>query len=616
MGKRKKYSKIVIPLLPTLHNPKLYRKVNTFFKLILVLLSVQVFAQDDAILQKGNKWVDYTDMNAFKRKSEFGSSSIITNNGNETSVFQFETITQPKFIYNFSVKLPTKKISAKKDQTFLLKFRARTIHSLIETGEARILWILKQSTDPGNGYKFNLESTTSLSKEWKTYYIPFKTTKEVSAEELGIVMQLGFPIQKFELSDLQIYVFDPEFNTALLPKTKIVYDGMEDNASWRKEAKDKIEKIRKSDFNITFRKNGKPVEGNMVNIELKKHDFNFGAAVEAKDVVGEPKQLDFISKMFNTIVFENDLKIKSWQNLKKQTITLDAIDVLKSKGIKIKGHALLWPGFRYLTEDFKQNEANPKKIIELSNAFMNDVLIKTQGNISHWDVTNENYTNKDLQKITGSNQIIYDAFKTAKMLDPNAERFINEYGIISSGGLDKTKQDWYYNYVKEIDQNTGNLVDGIGMQSHIGSDLTPPKTIMAILDKFSTLHKKIAISEFTMDITDPEIRGKYTRDFMISAFSNPAVHEFLFWGYFEPKSQKASLIDKDFNLTEMGKAYNNLVFGEWLTKINQKTNNEGKVSGRGFYGDYSYSIIIDKKQYVGVFRLVKGENNNYVIDLK
>lgn len=590
--------------------------MKSFFKIILILCSVFISAQDDAILQNGEKWVNYNEINAFKRKSEYGNVNILTNNGNESSVFQFETTAQPKFIYNFSFKLPTLKRAAVKDQTFLLKFKARTINSLIETGEARILWILKQSTDAQNGFKFNLENTTSISKDWKTYYIPFKTTKDVAADELSMVMQLGFPIQKFEITDIQVYVFEPNFNTALLPKTKIVYEGMEDNAPWRKEAKDKIEKIRKTDFKITFRKEGKVVQDAQAYLELKKHDFNFGAAVEAKDVVSDAKLLDAITKMFNTVVLENDLKNKSWQNPKKQLVTFDAIDILKNKGIKIKGHTLLWPGFRYLTDAFRENKDNPKKIIELNNAFINDVLIKTKGNISHWDVTNENYTNKDLQKITGSNQIIYDAFKTTKLIDPNAGRFINEYGIISSGGLDKAKQDWYYNYVKEIDQNTGNLLDGIGMQSHIGSDLTPPKTIMAILDRFASLNKKLSISEFTMDITDPEIRGKYTRDFMISAFSNPAVHEFLFWGYFEPKSPKASLIDKDFNLTEMGKAYQSLVFGEWNTKINQKTNAEGSISGRGFYGTYNYSVKIDKKNYTGTFQLMKGAGNNYVIDIK
>lgn len=590
--------------------------MKKIFQLILVLLSFQIFAQDETILSKGEKWINYNDFSNFTKSNEFGTMKPLTENLQEKTVMEFDTKVQPKFIYNVSFKIPTQKRSAKAGETFLVKFKARTINSLIETGEARALIILKQSMNPKDGYKFNVENTISISKDWKTYYIPFTTTKDISAEDLAMVFQLGFPVQKFEITDFQIYVFPQGFDVAKLPKTKIYYLGMEDDAPWRKEAKERIEKIRKTDFTVTFKKNGKPVANKEVQFNLEKHDFNFGAAVEAKDVVESPKHLEFIKKYFNTVVLENDLKIKSWQNLKKQPTTLDAIDILKKNNIEVKGHALLWPGFQYLPPSFKENAGNPQKIKELNDNFINDVLIKTKGNISHWDVTNENYTNKDLQKITGSNQIIYDAFLKAKMLAPESERFINEYGIISSGGIDKTKQDWYYNYVKEIDKNTGNAVDGIGMQSHIGSDLTPPTTIISILNRFGTLGKKLAISEFTMDITDPEIRGKYTKDFMISAFSCPEVHEFLFWGYFAPKSDKAGLVDENFQLTKMGQSYVDLVKKEWTTNAKLTSNKDGKVSGRGFYGFYTYTVTIDNKKYIGVLRLEKGTNNDYVIDLK
>ena len=32
--------------------------------------------------------------------------------------------------------------------------------------------------------------------------------------------------------------------------------------------------------------------------------------------------------------------------------------------------------------------------------------------------------------------------------------FTNEYGIISKGGLDTKKQQWYYDFIKRIDENT------------------------------------------------------------------------------------------------------------------------------------------------------------------
>lgn len=582
--------------------------------ILFLFLLLQVNAQEE-ILENGEKWIDYSNERAFQRNTDYGFFKTLNFSTDENSLFESETINQPKFIWNISVKVPTKEIALKKGQTILLQFRARTIHSLIETGEARILWIVKQSTDGNNGFKLNLEATTSLSKEWQTYYIPFTTTKDIKEEELSLVMQLGFPKQKFELTNLQAYIFPPNFDRSLLPKTKITYSGMEANAEWRKEAENRIEKNRKGDFTITFKNGDELIANENVTIQLEKHDFPFGAALNASDIVNEPEHLKYFSKMFNVAVFENDLKIKKWQNKKRRETVIEAIDILNNSGIKVKGHTLVWPGFRYLTEAFKDSEDNPEKILELNNSFLEDVLKQTKGKISHWDVTNENYTNKDLQKITGSNQIIYDAFLKTKALDPNAERFINEYGIISSGGIDKEKQDWYFNYIKELDANTNNAVDGIGIQSHIGSDLTPITSVYSIIDRFATLNKKISISEFTMDITDPDIRYKYTNDFLTIAFSHPSVSEFLFWGYYMPNNPKAGLFTKDFKLTAMGKAFYNLVHNKWKTKLFEKTNAEGKISGRGFYGFYSYKINFESKQYTGVVHLEKNDTNNFIIDL-
>ena len=589
--------------------------MKNIIQIVFLFLLVQTNAQEE-ILQKGEKWLDYSNANNFNRTIEIGYFKPISFTNDENTVFESETTTQPKFIWNFSAKVPTKKVSIKKGQTILLQFKARTIHSLIETGEARILWIIKQSTNSENGYKFNLEATTSLSNEWQTYYVPFKATKDISKEDFSLNIQLGFPKQKFELTNLQAYIFSTDFDASLLPKTKIKYFGMEDNAVWRTEAEARIEKIRKGDFSITFTNGTIPIANEKVAIQLEKHDFSFGAALNADEVVNEPEHLKYFSKMFNVAVFENDLKIKRWQNNKNKGDILKAIDVLNANGIKVKGHTLVWPGFRYLTHKFEENVTNPKKIKELIANFIADILTQTKGKISHWDVTNENYTNKDLQKITGSNHIIYDAFIKTRALDPKAGRFINEYGIISSGGIDKDKQDWYYNYIKELDANTNNAVDGIGIQSHIGSDLTPPTTVLSILDRFATLNKKISISEFTMDITDEEIRGKYTADFLTAAFSHPSVTEFLFWGYFMSNNPKAGLFTKDFKLTSMGQAFYNLVHSKWKTKLFETTNSDGKISGRGFYGYYSYKLNFEGKQYTGVIQIYKENNNNFIIDLK
>ncbi|HRD82014.1 MAG TPA: endo-1,4-beta-xylanase, partial [Saprospiraceae bacterium] len=315
---------------------------------------------------------------------------------------------------------------------------------------------------------------------------------------------------------------------------------------------------------------------------------------------------------FNLGVFENDLKIKAWSLPERRAEVAAAMDVLSHRGVALKGHVLIWPGFRYLTPDFERFQKNPKLVSRMMKDHLESVLTATYGKISRWDVVNEAYTNTDLQRITGSEDILYQGFRMLKKREPGVLRYVNEYGIISRGGIDTQKQQWYYDFVRRIDAATGGLVDGVGIQSHIGSDLTPPEKVLQILDFYAPLGKKISISEFTMDIDDPEVRTRYTRDFITAAFSHPSVYEFLFWGY---KTEKADIYDAQWRHGTMGKAFFDLVHGEWKTKLLLATDDKGMVSGRGFWGKYEYTVMLDGKLYKGEFDLLPGQGNVLKIKL-
>lgn len=541
---------------------------------------------------------------------EEGNISITTEN--TTTILTATTAKQPNFIYNLGIRIPLNPRKIIEKQAMLLSFQARTLESSLETAEAKISWIFKQSesSDP----KDVTERSVSLSQKWQTYYLPFEALKTSDGNAI-LSMLFGFTPQKFEIKDIQLQVYPKGFDFEKLPKTKITYPGMEANAPWRIAAEKRIEAIRKGNFEIEFSVKGKKVQNTNVTIELQRHAFPFGAAVNAEDVVNNERHFEAIKKLFNVIVFENDLKMKKWVFAKKRPITLEAIDKLNQNNIEVKGHVLVWPGLRYLTDDIKANKDNPEKVKEIILNHIKSVTQATKGKISHWDVVNEVYTNKDLQNITGSDDILFEAFKKAKEYDPKAERFINEYGIISGGGINKTKQDWYYNFIKTIDTKTAGLIDGIGMQSHIGSDLTPPEKVLEILNHFSELHKKISISEFTLDLLDEDVKAQYTTDFMIAAFSQPAVSEFLFWGYYAPNNHKAGLLNKDFQLTKMGNAYYNLVNTKWKTKINTTTNTEGKIADSGFYGSYQYDFTLEGKNYKGTFNVATNSKNTIKIVL-
>ena len=560
---------------------------------------------------KGENIVIEQNLKSVKTNQEFAKISIIDSPEDSTPVIEFETLTQPKFIYKCATAIPIKKNNYDSGTVFLVSFEAKTIKSSLETGEAKLNILFRQT----DSYKNNLVSTQSISSHWQTYYVPFKSDVALKKEDFKLVFHYGFKPQSFQIKNLKFEVFPENTKVSSLPKTLIKYKGMEADAQWRKSAEVRIDKIRKGEFYVQLTKNGQPVPEKGINIKQKKHFFPFGGAISSKAIVEQPEHYSNFKKAFNHVVLANDLKIKAWRWKQKRPTTLKALEMLQNDGYKTKGHVLIWPGFNYLTPVFKEQKDNPEAVKELIDDHLHAILDATKGKVSHWDVVNEAYTNQDLQKITGSEEILYNGFRTLKEKQPNVLAFTNEYGIISKGGLDTKKQQWYYDFVKRIDENTNGLIDGIGIQCHIGSDLTPPEKVIRLLNFYASLGKQISISEFTMDITDLEVREQYTRDFMIAAFSHPNVSEFLFWGYVVDERNKVDIFNTDWTLGSMGKAYFSLVHDKWKTNINGKTDENGKVNGRGFYGTYEYSFVDDGKLVKGTFDLTPNSTSLFKIDL-
>lgn len=523
-------------------------------------------------------------------------------------VLRAETKMQPEFIYHLGVNLPLQTRALEAGELLLLSFEAKTISASLETGEARTRWLLNVSANNRD----RIEKVFSISSEWTNYHATFLLKADVNASDLALILQFGYPPQEFLIRSLSLIRYPKETEPNDLPNTAYKYQGMEPEAPWRAAADKRIREIRMGDFELHFFHKGKPLKNKRVEVELQRHHFGWGAAVSAEALLAEPERLEHFSNTFNLAVFENDLKIKAWSNPGRRLKTLEAISLLQEKGIDLKGHVLIWPGLRYLTPEFSRYRDHPEKINQMMAGHLDDILHATRGKISHWDVVNEAYTNKDLQQITGSEDILLMGFHKLREKSPEAAAFVNEFGIISQGGLDEAKQRGYFDFIQRMDEGCGGQIKGIGIQSHMGSDLTPPQKVFDILNFFAQLNKKISISEFTMAVDDPELRTRYTADFMRIAFSHPSVSEFLFWGY---QSEKADIFTKDGLPGTMGKAFFEMVHGAWKTHFTEATNDKGILHERGFWGQYTYTLVEGDKEYSGVFELLPDGKKIIRIDI-
>jgi len=92
-----------------------------------------------------------------------------------------------------------------------------------------------------------------------------------------------------------------------------IADKVKEDTNWKKEALHRIDSLRKRELTIIVKdKNGNTIPNAEVKINLEKHEFKFGAAID-KDVFNSPhtaKYKSLLKTYFNSSGFENALKPK------------------------------------------------------------------------------------------------------------------------------------------------------------------------------------------------------------------------------------------------------------------------------------------------------------------
>jgi hypothetical protein len=92
------------------------------------------------------------------------------------------------------------------------------------------------------------------------------------------------------------------------------YDGRDLSAAWRAAAEMRIDQHRKSDLNITVKRNdGSLIDNANVTVEMQRHDFKFGTAIDPRYFLQGQSQYDSryesaVKDRFNSAVFENHMK--------------------------------------------------------------------------------------------------------------------------------------------------------------------------------------------------------------------------------------------------------------------------------------------------------------------
>lgn len=152
------------------------------------------------------------------------------------------------------------------------------------------------------------------------------------------------------------------------------------------------------------------------------------------------------------------------------------------------------------------------------------------------------------------------------------------------------------------------------MQTHLGSALTPPDSIYAILeDCHQTFGKTIKITEYDQsDLLGDDLAARYTGDFLTMVFSHPATDGFFMWGFTDNSHWlgNAPLYNADWTPKATHATFTDLLFNQWWSNENITTDNNGSIYFRGFKGDYIIKATIDGTEIAADFELYNDDNTS------
>ncbi|HAH25028.1 MAG TPA: hypothetical protein DCL77_14950 [Prolixibacteraceae bacterium] len=482
----------------------------------------------------------------------------------------------------------------------LVAFYARTTSSIQESGDGALTVCIENNTT----YSKEIYLKMDIGHEWKQYFAPVKCVSTLAQSAVTYSFHTGFVSQTIEVADVKYLNYKNTLTLDQLPETEITYYGREADAAWRAPAAERINQIRKGVVDMTvYDEQGQVVKDANVSVEMIRHQFGFGSAVDANRFMTNSVYKKKVYELFNEVVLENDLKWPSF-NPNPSLNTGKTLDSLAKHNIVVRGHNLVWPNFNYNLSSLKTLSTNPVAFRTEIERHIDQATLYAKGKVIEWDVLNEPYTNTEFQAILG-NEVMADWFKRVRQNDRKVKLYINDYSILSAGGMDINHQNGYFDIIKYIDSK-GGKIEGIGMQGHFGSDLTPITKVYSILERYATLGKEIKITEHDIDVTQRAVQADYTRDFMTICFSHPSVKSFLTWGFWASQHwlPEAAFYAADWTLRPHGEAWKDLVFNQWWTKKTDKvTDTEGKVSFDGFLGTYKYTITSGNKVRTGTFSI-------------
>ena len=231
--------------------------------------------------------------------------------------------------------------------------------------------------------------------------------------------------------------------------------------------------------------------------------FYIGTALNEAEIRGwDTTGVEIVKKHFNSIVAENCMKsmeIHPEEDVWNFELADKFVEFGEANDMFIIGHCLVWHSqlSKWFPYDENGEYVTPEVLKQRMKDHITTIMTRYKGRIHGYDVVNEailedgSYRKSPFYDILGEEFIPW-AFECAHAADPDAELYLNDYGMNVPGRRDA--------YVKLIGQlkERGLRIDAIGMQGHMGMDYPTVEEFETSLLAFAGTGVNVMITEWDM----------------------------------------------------------------------------------------------------------------------
>ncbi|GIH15453.1 endo-1,4-beta-xylanase [Rugosimonospora africana] len=380
-------------------------------------------------------------------------------------------------------------------------------------------------------------------------------------------------------------------------------------------------------------RDGRPLRDSAVTVEQRQHAFAFGnIGFDFVRLVGgpDPDGAEHVESFGGGGCLDLDRLASLWLNL-FNTATLPfywgryeprrgAPDIgrltrtarwLAERGVTVKGHPLVW----HTVQPPWLLDLGLDEVERLQRTRIRDLVGDFAGLIETWDAMNEAvimpvFANGDnaitrLARDRGRIFMVRMAFEEARAANPSATLVLNDFDLSSA-----------YECLIEGVLEAGIPVDAIGLQTHMHQGYRGEEYMRSTLDRFARFGLPLHLTESTIvsghlmppDIKDlndyriprwpttPEGEARQADEIVRhyrSLVAHPAVQAINYWGLSDDGAwlgAPVGLVRADGSSKPSYLALEGLIKGEWwLPPTELRTDAEGRLTVRGFFGDYTVS---------------------------